>query len=81
LHRCRAILSAGSVAGRFANAIGRVNFNGGSFEVIYSSTGVTLTNFQVPVPEPPAALILLPAAGWYLRRHRAGPSRAGRAAK
>jgi T5SS/PEP-CTERM-associated repeat protein len=39
------ILSAGKVSGRFDNALDKVVFGAGTFDVLYSSTGVTLKNF------------------------------------
>src|SRR5207302_2252440 len=53
-----AIISASSLTGTFANATGgHVDLagGGGQFDVLYTPTGVTLTNFQ-PVPEPTAML-------------------------
>jgi hypothetical protein len=39
------ILSASTVSGRFDNALDKVVFGAGTFDVLYSSTGVTLKNF------------------------------------
>jgi T5SS/PEP-CTERM-associated repeat protein len=41
------ILSAGKVSGRFDNALDKVTFGGGTFDVLYSATGVTLKNFAL----------------------------------
>jgi len=65
------ILTAASRSGAFANVVGgHLNFGGGQFDVLYSPTGVTLTNFQ-PVPEPAAGVALFAAvASSMLRRAR-----------
>jgi hypothetical protein len=55
-----AIISAQSLTGTFANVTGGhipLSGGGGQFDVLYTPTGVTLTNFQ-PVPEPATAAIL-----------------------
>jgi hypothetical protein len=66
------ILSAASLTGIFGNAPGGIDVVGaaGHFDVVYSPTGVTLTNFQA-VPEPAAGVsMLLALGGAALRRWR-----------
>ncbi|MBC7782432.1 MAG: hypothetical protein H7144_01225 [Burkholderiales bacterium] len=53
-----AILSAGSITGRFSNANSQVFFDGARFDVSYTSTSVILRNFAA-VPEPASATVLL----------------------
>jgi hypothetical protein len=80
------VLDAGSVSGIFANAASRLAVDGGYFDVIYSSTDVTLTHFIATVPTPTSALLLavglagvLGSAGASSRRGRSreGPARIG----
>ena len=66
------ILSASSVSGTFDNVVGgTIAFSDGQFNVAYSPSGVTLSNFA-PVPEPGAfALIGLAMTTAIARRRRA----------
>jgi len=66
------ILSASSVSGTFDNVVGgKIAFSDGQFNVAYSPSGVTLSNFA-PVPEPGAfALIGLAMTTAIARRRRA----------
>jgi len=66
-----AILTAGSLSGTFDNVSGnKINFTGGTFDVAYSPSGVTLSNFQA-VPEPLGiALIGLATTALSVRRKR-----------
>ncbi len=65
-----AIVTAATLSGLFTNAPDHVDLAGGRFDVLYSPTSVTLTNFQA-VPEPAAGVMLLAGAGLLLRRrHR-----------
>jgi hypothetical protein len=68
-----AIMSASSITGRFSNANSQVFFEGGKFDVSYTSTSVILRNFAA-VPEPASALFALAsitaiASGRRRRRH------------
>jgi hypothetical protein len=64
------ILTAASLTGGFANALDHVDvLGGGRFDVLYSPTSVTLTNFQ-SVPEPQAIFALSLFGGGALLRHR-----------
>ena len=64
-----AILIATSITGQFTNATDRIFVGGGWFDVVYSSTQVTLANFA-PIPEPATLLLLVPA-GVLLAGYRA----------
>ena len=63
------IFTASTLSGQFANASDYVEFSGGRFDVIYSPTSVTLTNFST-VPEPAAVTSLAMTAPLLLRRRR-----------
>jgi hypothetical protein len=64
------ILEAASLSGTFDNAASFLDVPGGRFDVVYTPTEVTLTNFQ-PVPDPTAvALLVAGAAGVAVRRRR-----------
>ncbi|HEX2973777.1 MAG TPA: hypothetical protein VHP11_15705 [Tepidisphaeraceae bacterium] len=61
------ILTGDALSGQFDNALQTVSFDRGAFDIVYSPTSVTLTNFR-PVPEPASVLLLAPVL--LLRRHR-----------
>ncbi|MBN1911512.1 MAG: PEP-CTERM sorting domain-containing protein [Pirellulales bacterium] len=63
------ILTADDISGTFSNAATIVHFNGGSFDVRYSGTAVTLSNYQVPEPDTLALLLGLGLL-FVLRRKR-----------
>jgi hypothetical protein len=65
------IVTANSLSGTFDNVSGnKIGFTGGTFDVAYSPTGVTLSNFQA-VPEPGGvALIALAMTAVGVRRQR-----------
>jgi hypothetical protein len=65
------IVTANSLSGTFDNVSGnKISLTGGTFDVAYSPTGVTLSNFQA-VPEPGSvALIALAMTAAGVRRQR-----------
>ena len=64
------ILIAASVSGTFDNVTGgAISFGGGSFDVAYSPTSVTLSNFT-PVPEPGSVTLLMLGMAAMARRRR-----------
>lgn len=62
------ILTGASIAGRFDNALERVQFDVGTFDIVYGANSVSLTHFT-PVPEPAVGL-LCGLAGLALMRRR-----------
>lgn len=65
-------LTAGSIQGNFANALTGIDFAGGHFDVTYSPTAVTLSNFTA-VPEPATIALLTLAAPAFLCRRKRPP--------
>lgn len=63
------IFTAGSVSGHFVNALDHIDFAGGRFDVNYSPTAITLSNFTA-VPEPTGMTIVL-SGSLLLARRRA----------
>jgi hypothetical protein len=63
------ILTAAVLTGQFSNAASDIDFAGGRFDVIYSPTSVTLTNFS-PVLEPAGMVSAALGATMSLRRRR-----------
>ena len=51
-------VSGGALSGVFANAASQASFAEGSFDVTYTSSSVTLSNF-LPIPEPSTAILVL----------------------
>ena len=64
------ILTADEVNGHFANAQTSVTFGQGIFDVHYSSTAVTLSNYRVPEPSTVVMILVTLAAALLLRRRR-----------
>jgi hypothetical protein len=72
------ILTGNSLSGAFTNAASRLTLPSGHFDVFYSSTAVTLTNFApaaVPEPSALAGLALLPLVGRRCRSTRSSATK------